>query len=199
MRTEAGGTIELGIQQTRVDPGAHIAYLWETAEEFERGVTFLEIGLKGRDHGIIFGHPDANDRVARILTARGHDVLALQRQGKLTILLGLPKGDVMLETIGSTFQHAVQHGAPVVRLLGNIGWGHKDWPSEKEILAFEAKVTEAAKAFPCVVMCMYDVGTLSGRVIVNGGYCTHPLTIHGNVMRENPHHVPIDEYLERLK
>lgn len=198
IRTQKRGTVELGIRNERIEPGSHIALLWETPAEFEEAVGFLEIALRGQEHAVIFGHPEANDRVCTILEARGHDTLALQRQGKLTILMGVPKGDGMLDSIAAAFQGAIDGGAKMIRLLGNIGWGHVNWPVENEILAFEAKVTAAAKAFPCVVLCLYDVGALSGRIIMHGAYETHPLTICRNVLRENPHHIPMDEYLRAL-
>ncbi|MEX2154543.1 MAG: MEDS domain-containing protein [Gemmatimonadaceae bacterium] len=191
-------TVELGIHGEHVSPGDHIALLWETPEEFTGAVGFLEVAIRGPEHAVIFGHPEANDRVCEILTARGHDVLALQRQGKLTILMGVPKGDHMLDSIASAFQAAIDSGAKLIRLLGNIGWGHENWPVEQEILAFEAKVTAAARAFPCVVLCLYDVQALSGRIIVHGAYKTHPLTICGNVLRENPYHVPLERFLDGM-
>jgi hypothetical protein len=46
---------------------------------------------------------------------------------------------------------------------------------------------------------MYDVASLSGSVMVHGAYETHPLTFHGNVLRENPFYVGVNEYLERLR
>jgi hypothetical protein len=46
---------------------------------------------------------------------------------------------------------------------------------------------------------MYDVAHLSGTVMVHGAYETHPLTFCGNVLRENPHYVEVNEYLTRLE
>lgn len=191
-------SIELGIHGERVAPGSHIALLWEKPQEFEAAVGFLELALRGREHGVIFGHGEANERVVQILTSRGHDVEALQRQGKLTILGGVPNGDALLGSVGAAFQRAIDNGATLIRLLGNIGWGREHWPIEEEILAFEAKVTAAAKAFPSVVLCLYDVRSLSGRIIVHGAYETHPLTICGNLLRENPYHVPLEQFLQNL-
>lgn len=193
-----GTSIELGIHGERVSPGDHIALLWEKPQEFEAAVGFLELALRGREHGVIFGHHEANERVVQILTSRGYDVEALEREGKLTILSGTPSGDALLGSVGSTFQRAMENGATLIRLLGNIGWGREHWPMEEEILAFEAKVTSAAKAFPCVVLCLYDVNSLTGRIIVHGAYETHPLTICGNLLRENPYHLPMEHFLANL-
>ena len=105
----------------------------------------------------------------------------------------------MLSNIGATFTEAVAAGAKMIRLLGNIGWGREGWPNENDILEFEARVTGAAKAFPCVVVCMYDVRALPGRVMVHGAFETHPLTFCGNVMRQNTHYVDVDQFLTRLR
>ena len=35
--------------------------------------------------------------------------------------------------------------------------------------------------------------------MVHGAFETHPLTICGNVMRQNTHYVEVDEFLRRLK
>jgi hypothetical protein len=192
------GTIELGIRGERVSPGDHIAYFWETSSEFGAGVGFLEVGLRAGDHGVVFGHDDANEQVLAVLRERGLDPDALRHAGRLTVLGGSTEGDAMLAGIGAEFQSVVDQGARLIRLLGNIGWGRTGWPEEREILAFEAKVTEAARAFPCVVVCMYDVRALPGHVVVHGAYETHPLTICRNVLRENPYHVPIAEFLAGL-
>lgn len=189
------GSVDLGIRRERVSPGDHIAFIWETQDEFAEATGFLDAAIAGKEHAVIFGHPDANDRVCEVLRARGHDLDSLQREGRLTILGGAPKGDTMLEVIGSTFQSAMSTGATFIRLLGNIGWHHENWPAEKDILEFEAKVTTAAKAFPCVVLCLYDVQSLSSEIIEEGAYRTHPLTICRNVLRENPLHVPIEDLL----
>ena len=199
MHTERMATVELGIKSECVSVSDHIAYFWDGESEFEEGVGFLEVGLRGKDSCVVFGHPSANAKVLSILAARGFNQQKLEKENRLTVLGGKPSGTDMLTEIGGVFQKAVDAGAPLVRLLGNIGWGHKDWPTELDILQFESKVTAACKNFPCVVLCMYDVEHLSGRIMVHGAYETHPLTMCGNVLRENPHSVPIDTFLSRVK
>ena len=182
-----------------VRPGDHIAYFWETPEEFDRGVQFLISGLAGEDHCVVFGHDDANERVLEVLKLDGVDVDGMKRQGRLTIAGSASTGDATLANLGVLFRQAVDGGAPMIRLLGNIGWGKRGWPDENDLLLFEAKVTGAAKAFPAVVVCMYDVQTLSGRVIVNGGIATHGISVCGNVMRVNPYPAAVEATAERIR
>jgi hypothetical protein len=198
MYRERTATIELGIKGERVALSDHVAYFWESEKQFKEAVGFLELGLKGRDACIVFGHPAANANVVAALAERGFDAEELQAQNRLRVLVGKSSGKDMLSSLGIEFQGAIDRGSPLIRLLGNIGWGHPDWPTELDILEFEARVTEACLAFPCVVVCMYDVAHLSGRIMVHGAYETHPLTMCGNVLRENPHCQSIDAFLENL-
>jgi hypothetical protein len=193
------GNIDLGLRDEKVTLGDHIAYFWENDGQFEEAVGFLLVGIRKGDHAVVFGHDEANKKVVDLLRGKGLDTDHLQSSGRLTVVTGGPSGDRMLRHIGETFQAAVESGSGCIRLLGNIGWSKPGWPDDLDILAFESKVTGAAKQFPCVVMCMYDVASLSGSIMVHGAYETHPLTFCGNVLRENPFYVGVDEYLESLK
>lgn len=190
--------IHTGLSEELVDVGDHIAYFWETPAEFAKGVRFLEVGLDAGDFCVIFGHEEGNRRVCEVLQANGCNWARLERDGQLAFIPGHSNANTMLSNIESVFADAIQRGAKLIRLLGNIGWGHEGWPNEQDILEFEARVTGAAKQFPCVVSCMYDVRALSGHVMVHGAFETHPLTFCGNVIRHNTHYVETDEFLRRL-
>jgi formate hydrogenlyase transcriptional activator len=192
-------TADLGIGSECVPLGSHVAYFWETDKEFADAVGFLEAGLRGTDHCVIFGHEEANQAVCKILQERGFNVEALQAERQLTVLGGNSSGDTILHTIASAFEQGIAGGVPLIRLLGNIGWGKHNWPDEEDLLAFEAKVTTAAKQFPCVVVCMYDVHESSGLIVRHGAFETHPLIVQGQSVRTNPYYVPADVFLERLE
>lgn len=201
MKTPLSDTVDVpfGILPQSVRVGDHIAYFWETEKEFERGTTFLGPGLAGTDHCVVFGHDEANERVIALLKRQGIPVDDHLRNSRLTVVGSESTGDATLARLAGLFKSALDGGAPMIRLLGNIGWGRKGWPAEDDILLFESKVTGAAKAFPAVIVCMYDVHTLSGRVVVNGGLATHPITVCGNVMRVNPYYVGHTEQAGRVR
>lgn len=179
--------VPLGLATANVPHHAHLAYFWETEQEFAQAVRFLEIGLRGEDHCVIFGHEEANALVCQLLSERGYDLAALQKAQRLTVLHGEASGEAILRHIAATFEQALANGAPLIRLLGNIGWLKKNWPDESDLLAFEAKVTAAAEQFPCVVVCMYDVRSLSGQIVQHGGFETHPLIVRDGVVHKNPY------------
>ncbi len=172
------GAIPLGIDDdVFATMGDHIAYFWESPADFARGVRFLEVGLSAKEHCVVFGHPEANENVVAVLRSQGLPVDDLVASGNLATLAGRTTGEAMLADIGGTFMRMRAGGAARFRLLGNIGWGRSDWPDEQGILAFEASVTEAIANLPCVIVCMYDVRSLPGRLIVQGGFAIHPFTV----------------------
>lgn len=192
-------SVRLGLHDEHANVGDHIAYFWETPQEFREGVRFLEVGLDEGDFCVIFGHDEGNKQVLETLTQRGHDCVRLEAQRRLAFLRGDTDAAKMLSNIRRTFTDAIKSGATLIRLLGNIGWGREGWPNENDILEFEARVTGAAKAFPCVVVCMYAVRALPGHVMVHGAFETHPLTFCGNVMRHNTHYVEASQFLARQR
>lgn len=194
----ARNAVDLGIRSEHVEPGSHIALLWENDEEFREGVGFLQEGVARGDHLVVFGYDEANRRVLDVLREVGVDVDSLQEAGRLDVLGAAATGDATLAGIAETFQDAIEKGAGMIRLLGNIGWEREGWPSERELLEFESKVTEAARDLPCVIVCMYDLQRCSGGTLVKGCFQTHPLTFFGNLVRENPYHISHDEFVEQL-
>ena len=65
--------VALGIADDTVFSGDHIAYFYETDQEFERAFGFLDVGLQGRDHCVVFGIPEDLERALNALRGRGWD------------------------------------------------------------------------------------------------------------------------------
>ena len=191
--------IPLGLRDEYVIIGDHIAYFWKTPEEFREVVRFLEVGLERGEFCVIFGPVEANLRVCKQLAEHGYACACLEGQGRLVVIPGQTSTANILTKIGRVFTEAIERGATLIRLLGNIGWGYHGWPDEKDLLEFEARVMFAAKQFPCVVVCMYDLGALSGRVILPGAFETHPLTFFRNLMRVNSRYVEADAFVAGLR
>jgi hypothetical protein len=185
-----GAPVPFGVGDEVVSLGDHLAWLFESEREFDRALGFLEVGLRGDDHAIVFGHEGANARVLDGLRRRGIDPDRLARARRLTRIGGSPTGVGLGEATGGAVRAALAEGAPAVRLLGNLGWGRAGWPSEREILDFESKVTDVARELPLVVLCMYDVGALPGRIVLRGGIECHPLTVRRDALRRNEHYLP---------
>jgi hypothetical protein len=192
-------TIPLGISNDSVPLGSHLIYFWESDAEFERGVRFIEAGLGTREHGILFGHVEAIEKAFQVLRDAGFDPDRLVQDKQLSVIVRQKSATGTLSDIAAVAQAALRTGAPAVRFLGNLGMGREPLPAgEDDVFELEARASDLISALPCVIVCMYDVRTLPGRIIMRGGLQTHPLTVCCEGVRENPYYTPQHDFLAGL-
>jgi hypothetical protein len=183
--------IPLGISGDRVGLGSHLIYFWDGDEEFRRGVKFLNPGLGQGDHCIVFGHDEAIGRVLASLAADGFDTDRLIKDLQLTVLPRRKSAGETLSDINDVVQAALRAGAKAVRFLGNLGMGRDPLPAgEDDVLDLECRATTLISPLPCVIVCMYDVRTVSGKLIFNGGLRSHHLAVCGSGLCQNPYYSP---------
>ena len=184
-------TIPVGITPDRVPLGSHLIYFWDSDEEFERGVRFFYPGLGKGEHCILFGHDEANERVFQVLRKAGFDPEALVRNLDMTVIRRRANADETVAEIAAVLDAAMRAGASAVRYIGNLGMGRDPLPAgEDDVLDLEQKVDSLIAALPCVVVCMYDVRAVSGRLILRGGLETHSLSACAAGVQQNPYHIP---------
>jgi hypothetical protein len=191
-------SVPLGVAGEFAAPGDHISYFWESEGEFDAATGFLAAGLERDEVCVLLGHAVANSRVLAGLERRGLTPDELQRRNRFHTVSGQQPAEAILREIGDRVRIAVDRGVPMVRVLGNLGWELPGWPAEGDILRLEARVTDAVRNLPSVVMCSYDVRGLSGRSLLLGGLECHPLTLRRGELRRNEHHVPAEQFLETL-
>lgn len=183
--------IALGITDDEVPLGSHLIHFWHTDAEFERGVSFLELGIADEsEYCVLFGHNEANQRVLEILRTRGYDLGRILQEGRLVILRRESSASETLAKIDAAFSDAVAKGATAIRYLGNLGMGQAQLPGRgaDEVVDLESGATALALRYPCVIVCMYDVNTVSGRLVLDGGFGTHPLAVCRGALRHNPYY-----------
>src|SRR5258708_12093782 len=122
--------ITLGITDDEVPLGSHLIHFWQTDEEFERGVRFLELGIADEfQHCVLFGHDEANHRVLAILRKTKRDLDGALGEGRLVILRRDSSASVTLANIKSAFSNAVSKRATPITSLANLDMVHAPFPS----------------------------------------------------------------------
>ena len=182
--------VPLGIKEESVVAGDHLALFYETDEEFANTLGFIETGLKGTDHCILFGIASDTDRMLRVLRERRWDVERLVREGRLSELRPEVTCEATVAAVTRHFDRILGKGATFIRFLGNAAVGREGWPTEEEFYKLEATVSAATLNLPCVAICMFDLRTQSALTIMRAAFEGHPVTIHHNCIRENPLYVP---------
>jgi MEDS: MEthanogen/methylotroph, DcmR Sensory domain/Putative zinc-finger len=192
--------IPLGLGSERIGLGDHIAYFCESEREFDALAGFLAVGVSLGEACVLVGQDAANERLLAGLERRGLSVRALTEERQLQLASVRSSADGLLLELSERITEAVHRGMPAVRILGNLNWGigTPGWPSDREILRLEAQVTSAGERLPSIVVCAYDVTTLSGPFLLKGGLECHPLTFRRGFLRHNEHHVPPRRFLEEL-
>ena len=193
--TVSPGKIALGITDDEVPLGSHLIHFWHTDDEFERGVRFLELGIADESqYCVLFGHDEANQRVLEILHARGYDLARIQ-DDRLVVLRREASASETLAKIDAAFSYALAKGATAIRYLGNLGMGQAPLPGRgvDEVVELESGATVLADRYPSVIVCMYDINTVSGRLVLDGGFGTHPLTVCRGALRHNPYYATDNE------
>ncbi|HET9299005.1 MAG TPA: MEDS domain-containing protein [Candidatus Polarisedimenticolaceae bacterium] len=186
-------SVPLGLDGAAVAPGDHLAYFWDTDGEFDQAAGFIAAGIGKRETCLLLGHEEANTRLRTTLERGGLDTTALGGKGLLHFLSPeAASGQALLQELGERIKTAVDRGQPLVRILGNLGWGRPGWPADAELIRLEAQVTAAIHNLPAVVMCAYDVRRTPGLPLLRAGLECHPWTVRRGVVRQNEHYVPAE-------
>ena len=192
--------VPLGIAEGTVPLGSHMVYFWQDETEFRKGVKFLEAGLTNGEHCVVQGHQEAVDLTMKVLREDGFDPERLTAGKRLTIWLRGKQAGGTMQDLSLIVEAAIRAGAPAVRMFGNLGRGKDDLPGgEDDVLELESRTTTLIGRLPCVLVCMYDVRALSGRLVLKGGMQSHPLTLCEDGVRENPQYVPEQQFLAGIR
>lgn len=185
----AGATVSLGWMKHRLPVGSHVCAFHSDDEGLEQSLAFLRAGLDqpGEFMALFADRRRFGTLLGLLQEGYAGPVESLIDQGKLTLIDGAPRVEELLQGIGQRFDEAMRDGYKLIRLLGFIGWNQPGWPDFDELVAFENKVNDVARAYPAVIVCTYDVRRLPGLSLVEGGLRMHPMTVLGdNLVRNNP-------------
>jgi hypothetical protein len=81
------------------------------------------------------------------------------------------------------------------RIAGEGSWAFADARTSQEIVRYEAALNLLANRHRQCVLCLYDLGGLTGGAIVDL-MRTHPKLLLAGMVLENPHYVQPEEFLE---
>ena len=192
-------TAPLGFLDRAVGVPSHICLFYYDDIELRESLSFLALGLADPTQATVLFGPRARLEVilGYLAEDQGRDIVADIREGRITLVDGAPTDSETLANIGRTMDALMERAPSLIRFLGFIGWGEAGWPSQEDLLRFEATVNEAVASYPTIAICTYNANRLPGPLLIFGGIETHPLTIIGDSVCENPHYVSPRDYLAR--
>lgn len=147
-----------------------------------------------------------DDHRAR-LAASGIDAQGCEACGQLQLLpwdeayldeSGKFDKDRMLAAVDHLTGTGREAGYSRLRIMGNMNWVFGDTPGSSDVIEYEAEVNEVLARNRQPAVCVYDMAKLSGGLMMDL-LRTHPLTLIGGVVHENPFFTPPAEMLEELR
>ena len=147
-----------------------------------------------------------DDHRAR-LSASGIDAQGCEACGQLQLLpwdaayldeSGKFDKDRMLATVDHLTGTGREAGYSRLRIMGNMNWVFGDIPGSSDVIEYEAEVNEVLARNRQPAVCVYDMAKLSGGMMMDL-LRTHPLTLIGGVVQENPFFTPPAQMLEELR
>lgn len=184
----------LGFSGLNVPIPSHTCLFYYDDEELRSKLGFVRIGLETDDQAVVLFGPAR--RLKQVLGYVEHDLgrdvkedLANGRIVLLDDVDGEADADSLIAGIGARLDGLIARGINLIRFLGFIGWQDPSWPDHGQLLAFESRVNQAAAEYPSLVLCTYRLTDVPGPMLIYGGIETHPLTIIGQTICENPHYV----------
>jgi hypothetical protein len=100
----------------------------------------------------------------------------------------------MLEAIDQAIVAGRAAGYERMRIMGNMGWTLKGRPGTEHVIEFESRVNEVLSRHRQLAVCVYDVARLSGAMMMDL-LRSHPMTLVGSVIHENPYYTPPEALL----
>lgn len=148
--------------------------------------------------------PGGLDEHRARLVGAGIDVVACEHRGQLALwpwpqAPGAIDVEAMLAAmaLATAAQGRELGGFDGLRVMTQMGWAVRHGIDRLDLLEYEARLNGVLDANRRLAICVYDLAPLDGTTMMDL-LRTHPLTMIGGVLRENPFFTPPAEMLREL-
>lgn len=96
--------------------------------------------------------------------------------------------------LNAFFENSQKNGRRNIRATAEMVWALEAIPGREHLMAYESRLNYFIPGKPWISVCLYNITKFSGKTIMNV-LRTHPYTISGGVITQNPYFVDPDEWL----
>jgi hypothetical protein len=184
----------------------HVCAFFRTPEdEYQILFPFVHAGIEHGDHVVSIVPRDRVDYLDRLRSA-GVDVDRAQGRHQLDVLSTeetyTPDGHFdkarMLAVLLGALTEGRSRGFRRTRLMGHSESALRDWEDTNAFLEYETRLNYVLPGYEDPVICTYDLNQVSAAIAFDV-VRTHPVTVIGGVLQENPFFVPPDAFLEEQR
>lgn len=181
----------------------HVCALFRTPdEEYQTLFPFIRDRIERGEHVVSIIPRNRVDYLDRLRGA-GVDVDMAQRRHQLVVLSTeetyTPDGHFHTERMLARLVEAILDGRslgfPLTRAIGHPESVLRSWEDTKAFLEYEARLNDVLPRYEDPVICTYDANQVTADIAFDL-IRTHPITVVGGVLQENPFFMPADVFLE---
>ncbi len=196
--------LQLGIGEYTCNWGTHMCGLYETENERDEIIlNFLKSGCLGNDKQIFIHSEQTEEEFREKFNCICPECCASEQKMKdLDIKkaqeIYFPDGDFdpwkMDKTVNGYFAYTQQNGQRNLRTIAEMVWALQEIKGVEHLFAYESRLNYFVQDRPIVSLCLYNITKISGATIMNV-LRTHPYTISGGVITQNPYYLHPDIWL----
>jgi len=190
----------------RLKPRGHRCLIYETEEQWcSATVTFVRTGL-GRGEKCVYVTDTHTARKVRTrLGEQGVDVPTAEASGQLAISHetetftrdGVFDPGRMIAFLVAEAEKTIAEGYPALCVTGEMSWVLRGYAGSEKLVEFEAKLNrDFFPRYACTALCQYDRRRFNLPLLLDV-ISTHPITMIGTAVYDNPYYIPAAEFLNR--
>jgi hypothetical protein len=181
------------------------AFFVTAADEYRTMTPFVLAGLEHGERSVNVVPRARADHVGR-LRASGIDVESALARRQLEVLYsedtytrdGRFDQDRMLALLPDLLDEGRRLGYAKTRLVAHAEFVLTEESNALAFVEYEARLNEVLPRYPDVVICTYDLGQVGAGAAMDA-LRTHPMVLIAGVLRNNPHYVQPDVFIEELR
>lgn len=183
------------------------AFFNSSDEEYDILCPFYQEGIDQGEKNLHIVSPAMLDEHRTRLKAAGIDAHGCEACGQLEVLPwhlaylneeGRFDKEQMLANVDRLTGSGRDAGYSRLRIMGNMNWVFDVTTGADDLIEYEAEVNEVLSRNQQPAVCVYDLAKLSGAMMMDL-LRTHPLTLIGGVVQENPFYTAPAEMLAELQ
>ena len=195
----ASDQVFFGLPDVYVGIGAHIAHFFRGDDQRLAVLApFLQAGLEAGDQCVLVTEPASSPMIQGRLGELGVDVEPALASDQLIVSEGSPEVEEMSSMFEALISSTREVGREVIRIAGDMTWALGKMATAEKLLEWEAFYDRyVGPRYSFVALCQYDHNRFGGSSIMYA-LQTHPVSIIGNIVQENPFYRDPEEVLEEL-
>jgi len=198
--------LKLGIGNYSCNWGTHICGLYEKEKERDEIIFgYLNQGIVDRDlqlyihseqseedfrENFVHHCPECNESI------NDSEILDIKKAKDLYYPAGIFDPWYMDTAINGYYAYTQRNGQRNLRAIAEMAWALETIPGVEHLFAYESRLNYFVQNKTVISICLYNITKLTGEMIMNV-LRTHPFSIIGGVITQNPYYIHPDIWLAK--